>query len=262
MSSHIVNLLAARHTGDVFVSECKTGGSWTRHCPRLDAWAMKKSWEHPMTWGYEVKTSRSDFQRDDKWHDYLPYCNQLYFVCPYNLIQPEEVPNPAGLLWVSKNGTAIQPAPKKKAEVRNVVVPESLFRYILMHRAAITEARVLREETSDQRLEYWRQWLEKKRGSLDIGRSCSKALAEVRHEAREAMEAAKRQVDEYKTIQARIEELGFDPQKPVNQWDVSSKLRQLAGVIPQGINSTLERGIGQLKTLLELVEQLQKGDGV
>ena len=39
----IVNLLAAKHAGDVFVRECKVGSTWGLGPPRLDAWAMRRT---------------------------------------------------------------------------------------------------------------------------------------------------------------------------------------------------------------------------
>ena len=49
--------------------------------------------------GYEIKVSRSDFVNDTKWQDYLPYCHQFYFVCPPDLIQPDELPKEIGLMY-------------------------------------------------------------------------------------------------------------------------------------------------------------------
>lgn len=52
--------------------------------------------------GYEVKISRSDFKSDDKWTEYLPFCNKFYFVCPPDLIQPSELPKEIGLIYVEQ----------------------------------------------------------------------------------------------------------------------------------------------------------------
>lgn len=42
-ASDVVSLIAARHTNDVFVPECKDGPTWGGGAMRLDAWAMRKS---------------------------------------------------------------------------------------------------------------------------------------------------------------------------------------------------------------------------
>ena len=80
-------LLKYRHKDDIFVTECKTGSSWFSEIQMLDGWAMKKKWSQPLSVGYEIKISRGDFLNDNKWMGYLPYCNELYFVCPVGLIK-------------------------------------------------------------------------------------------------------------------------------------------------------------------------------
>lgn len=50
--------------------------------------------------GYEIKVSRQDFLTDKKWQEYLPYCNQFYFVVPKGLILPEELPPEIGLIYI------------------------------------------------------------------------------------------------------------------------------------------------------------------
>jgi len=152
-ASHIIGLLAAKHGDDVFVSECKTGRSTYGECPRLDAWAMRKSWTKPHTYGYEVKVDRGDFLRDDKWRKYLEYCSDFYFVCPHGLIAPNELPEEAGLMWASKTGTRL--FTKKKAVSRiDTPIPEDIFRYILMWRCRITREHHGEDLTPAE----WKQW--------------------------------------------------------------------------------------------------------
>ncbi len=50
--------------------------------------------------GYEIKISRSDFLQDQKWTEYTEFCSSLSIVCPENMIQPEEIKKPFGLIWV------------------------------------------------------------------------------------------------------------------------------------------------------------------
>ena len=129
----ILDILAKKHTGDIFVPHCKTGPTWyASECPVLDAWVMSRSWTKPII-GYEVKISRSDFKRDRKWTSYLEFCNLFFFVTPWGLIQPEEVPEEAGLIWTTKTGQGIRY--KKPAQSRWWhQIPQSLFMYLLMWR--------------------------------------------------------------------------------------------------------------------------------
>src|SRR5690606_37137616 len=144
--------------------ECKDGPTHGAEHRRLDGWAMAKSWAHPTVTGYEVKVSRSDFLQDTKWPDYLPMCNELYFVCPTGLIQPPEVPAEVGLLWASKTGTKLYT--KKKAQYRDVKIPEEVFRYVLMCRAKITDEHPSFGSTR----EYWERWLEDQQTDWQFGR--------------------------------------------------------------------------------------------
>lgn len=57
---------------------------------------IKKRWIR----AFEIKVSRSDFLQDDKWVMYSQFCSSLSVVCPENLIQPNEIEKPFGLLWV------------------------------------------------------------------------------------------------------------------------------------------------------------------
>lgn len=78
---------------------------------------------------YEIKVSRSDFLVDaDKKEKHDTYRrgalidripNRFYYVCPNGLIQPNEVPDYAGLLWIDTirncRGFPSRPKSKKKA---------------------------------------------------------------------------------------------------------------------------------------------------
>jgi len=134
--AEITQLLAAKHWKDIFVAQCKTGASWMgAGGPILDAWVMPKSWVKPTT-GYEIKITRNDFKRDRKWQSYLEYCHLFYFVTPHGLIAPHEVPEEAGLCYVTKNQQAIRTV--KKAPFRWWHrIPMSIFQYVLMWRAKI-----------------------------------------------------------------------------------------------------------------------------
>ncbi|HXK36903.1 MAG TPA: MmcB family DNA repair protein [Candidatus Paceibacterota bacterium] len=128
----VLKILKAKHTCDLFVAHCKVGASWYGGSLILDAWVMPYSWTRPIV-GYEVKISRGDFRRDGKWRNYLQYCNLFYFVTPWGLIQPAEVPEDAGLIWVTKTGAGIRY--KKTAPSRWWhQIPQGIFQYVLMWR--------------------------------------------------------------------------------------------------------------------------------
>jgi hypothetical protein len=141
--AEVLDILRAKHTGDLFVSHCKTGPSTMAYGAgngplTLDAWVMPYSWVKPIV-GYEVKVSRSDFKRDHKWWGYLQYCNLFFFVTPHGLIEPSEVPAECGLIWTTKTGRAVRI--KKPAPLRSWhQIPQSVFQYVLMwRRPSVTE---------------------------------------------------------------------------------------------------------------------------
>lgn len=170
----ILNLLLQKHSGDLCVPECKTDATWYNpKFHKFDLWVMRKSWTKPFTFGYEIKRSRSDFLRDTKWSEYLPYCSDFYFVAPPGIIQPEELPSEVGLLITSKNIARLYT--KRKAIHRDVEIPESIFRYILMWRV-----QVVNEQTKGLSMQkYWQNWLAEKADKKELGHNVSKKIREV-----------------------------------------------------------------------------------
>lgn len=94
--------LAARHKDDLYAEEVTCGPAGNL---RLDAWAMPRSWANFETVGYEVKVTRADWAGDRKLGQYREYVHRMWVACPWGLIQPEEMPDGVGLLWVTKTGT-------------------------------------------------------------------------------------------------------------------------------------------------------------
>lgn len=134
-NDQLIELLRIKHSKDVFVTECKNGPTYFSRMRRMDVWTMRRSWSDPRITAYEIKTSRADFLRDKKWRDYLEYCTQFYFVCPWGMIDPCEIESPAGLIYASKKVSRLYI--KKRAPVRHIRDPIGVWMYILMARAII-----------------------------------------------------------------------------------------------------------------------------
>lgn len=171
MTKDILDLLAVKHSKDLFIPECKTGPTWGGAPMRLDAWAMKRSWVSPCFYGYEIKVSRPDFQVDDKWPAYMGQCNRFSFVCPYGMIVPEEVASGVGLIWASRTGVRL--FTKRKAAYRNIPFPESLVTYVLMSRVRETS---VAPTSSAENVAYWRKWLADKLGRQELGYRVSRGV--------------------------------------------------------------------------------------
>lgn len=254
----IVSLLASRHREDVFVPECKNGSSQGSHL-RMDAWAMAKSWAHPRTWAYEVKVSRSDFQRDNKWQGYLQYCNEFYFACPSGLIKPEEVPDGCGLLWVASTGSMM--IVKRKASFRQVQIPESLYRYLLMARTRVT-----RDTWSDPERGnalYWKNWLEDRTEEKELGRHVAYHVARRVEHMEKQVEKVKAENAKYESIKVFLEKLGFTSGFSVPEtWTIERRLKAADEIIPEHLIGSFRAAANDLlsvvKTCERYKEELQK----
>lgn len=254
----LLRLLEQKHEKEVFVPECKNGPTHSGpHC-RLDAWAMKKSWSKPCVYGYEIKVSRSDFMQDDKWPSYLTMCNQLYFVCPAELIDKDELPADVGLIWASKNGAKLYT--KKKAPFRDVNIPEDLFRYLLMCRTVIT-----REYGRYNKRDFWERWLENKAIDRDFGHhvryTLAKRIDEEITKVQLENERLKNMMDGYDDIRELLKELGHEPEqfRRISRWAVERQIKEALQVIPRELLSSLDqvaRQAGRAKEALEAFESI------
>ncbi len=264
-ATELIALLAARHAADVFVAECKNGPSYgpAGTLQKMDAFAMKRSWAQPCAWCYEVKVSRGDFLGDNKWHGYLPLCNQFYFVTPWKLVLPEEVPAEAGLIWASKNCTRLYT--KKKASHRDQDMPADLLQYILQSRAQITPPGENMSTTgSDRNVDYWRAWLKKKAENRYLGWRVS---AEIRKTVSEQIDKVICENQRLKTLVDGLEELrdilreaGVD-ESALCPWQgpqaVANKLQRLIDGIPEGLDDTLDRALNGIKTVRESLRNIR-----
>ncbi|GED35007.1 hypothetical protein P9G84_31890 [Brevibacillus centrosporus] len=132
-ADEIKRALSKRHMDDLFLTEVKTGATWSnKELLKFDAFAIKKSWAKPRLTGYEVKVSRSDFLQDEKWPGYLPHCHCFSFVCPKGLIAPEELTDGVGLIWYYPDTGAL--VTKRPAKYRLIDIPADLLYYILLSR--------------------------------------------------------------------------------------------------------------------------------
>lgn len=187
-SNDLIRAIAKRHTQDIFCTEVKDGPTVFGGHSRIDALAMKISWTNFGIIGYEVKVSRSDFMRDEKWRAYLPMCNQLYFAVAPGTCELSEIPECCGLVVLSPSG-GLRTA--KKAPWRNIDPPISMYQYLMFNyigpywqrdRANPRGTRLLPNENH----EFWRTYLDEKADMRDVGRHVGRKL-------RNEMEALRRE---------------------------------------------------------------------
>lgn len=257
-ASRLLQLLAVRHSGDVFVPECKTGSTYLGDMFRMDAWAMAKSWSKMCCTGYEIKVSRSDFIRDDKWQAYLPFCNAFYFVCPSSdVIRTEEVPADAGLIVSSKNATNLYT--KKKAPFRDIQIDADVFRYVLMWRAKITRENSLGE---NGRVAWWRDFVEGRAKDRDVGWKAGKRIGEVIRKQVDEVQCKQRELEDrlkkYAQIETILQSLGINPEHGIWMPSVEERLRALHQIIPEELDRVTKQTIAALETMLRAIERAKQ----
>ena len=250
--SIITDLLRKKHEGDVFVNDCKTGD--LGH-PILDAWVMKKSWSHPSYIGYEIKVSKQDFRNDCKWVNYLPYCNQLYFITPQGLIDKTEVPEVCGLIYVSKNGRMLYT--KKHAQYRKIDIPNTIFRSLLMSRVKITKVSTYGDNNSKELTgaDYWRSELQNKQEDKKLGWRISQIIREgVIRQVDEVIgenDKLKNENVSLTNVKDFLKSIGVNTNK--RTIEISNKIKSMTGDI-QGLFYQVSTLIRDLETFKKKVE--------
>ncbi len=212
-------LLANRYCGHIYVRECKDGPTHTSTHSRLDGWGMKRSWSDMTAHGYEIKVSRADFMSDDKWPNYLSMCNSLWFVCPWGLLQPEEMPGDVGLLWASKNHKRLYT--KKKATYRPEPIDRTTLEYILICRSQIRD-----ENRHIDQSGHWKEWLAKKRANKLLGHEVSIAINDVVADIKRENDLLGRERDGIAKFKTEcVEQLGIDVTERWWLSELSNKIR-------------------------------------
>ena len=259
-----MKLLEQKHWKEVFVPECKNGCSYGGHL-RMDAWVMKKSWANANAIVYEIKVSRSDFLNDNKYQLYLPYCNEFYFVCPPNLIQANEIPDDCGLMWAASTGTRLYT--KKKAKHRDVIIPDDLYRYVLMCRTSICknffDGDPSRAKKSDRK--FWSDWLSDKKANLDLGHKVGKKLWKLIEAKISAVESAneklKGRMEKYDDIRSLLKKLDIDPDDLYfGCYSIEKKIKIFQRIISPEIENSIDAIVKDFTRLLNEIEQQKTED--
>lgn len=203
--------LRSRHSNDLIVPECKDGPTHGASHLRLDYWVLRRSWVRPAMIGYEVKSGRADWLADNKWRNYLPLCNELWFIAPdKSAIKEAELPENVGLLRLA--GSRLVTV--RRAAWREIECPEALLTYVLMCRTRIKGEHVeAPEERREAATDRWRTWLAKEEERRDIGWNVSKALRERYDrevkEVREQNEKMRSRIEFAEGVIARLREHGL-----------------------------------------------------
>ena len=119
----ISGLLKNKHSGTswAFFENLRSCTAYNKNEKYLDAFAVGLWKANDTCIAYEIKVSIQDFRNDienfnDKQSAAIRNSNQFYYVCPNNLIKPEEVPEIAGLMYAGETMLKI----KKVAQIREM----------------------------------------------------------------------------------------------------------------------------------------------
>ena len=222
---HIRRLLEVRHHRDLVVAECplNEGGGL-----RADLWVMKKSWASPMTTLYEIKVSRSDFLRDDKWPRYLPYCNALFFAVAPGVCTPEELPEAVGLVGLTKNGGGLRTLRKAQWRASDPEGQSSVLKAVLMNRI-MPRADPL---TRDQRIALW---AERAESAESIGQHVGARVRRELAEASAKVGEADMRIRALAEFEAHLRQMGINPS--ASSWSMRN---QLDGTLRSELESSLK----------------------
>lgn len=182
----------------LFVTEVKNGPTWGGEHRRLDAVTIKKSWVHPCITGYEIKISRGDFERDEKWPGYRDMCHRLFFACPSHMIQPEELPTDVGLIWYSPEKQTTWT--KRAATFRDIEIPWEMLYYLVICRTDSD-----RHPFFSTRREFLEAWVKDKETRRELGFYVSNKISKEINDLKQQIQKLKREADAGKWAVCEIE---------------------------------------------------------
>ena len=259
-SDMVMAALKARHSEDVFVPECKDGPS-VGSFSRMDAWVMPRSWAHPDVTCYEVKVSRQDFVGDNKWMNYLPCCNYMYFATAPGIVKDGELPAEVGHLELSKTGNRLFLRKKAARREANTEQLNQVMRYILMWRANVGRDK---EVSGSLGASHWEGILAEKAEKRRYGHMLGRRIGQMYRE-----EVAKVQAENvrltglhsvYESIRRCIQRVGLDPET-CSEWRFDDRLSELLNGGHKEVVGDVNRAINSLTALKSELEKIVKPGG-
>lgn len=260
-STDIKKALSNSYNNDYFITECKTCPTYfpdPQGLLKFDGLAITKSYTKPCIKGYEIKISRGDFLQDNKWHLYLQYCNEFYFVVPSGLITKDEIPENVGLIYYNPDTEKL--LTKKKALYREIEKPVGVYEYIIFSR--LEQDRVpFYENRAEYALDYIRDKREKRR----IGKDFGSKMAEDFKKAQDKLEELKYSEDDLKF--AKDVEKILEKHKIGYRWrgHEDNLLQQLDEALCSAYPRELDRVEGRLQGVLDeltIIREKYKKEGV
>ncbi len=243
-----------------FITECKTCSTYfpdPQGLLKFDGLAITKSYTKPNIIGYEIKVSRSDFKQDNKWHLYLQYCNEFYFVVPTGLVKKEELPDNVGLIYYNPDTKALRTI--KKAQYRLIDKPVGVYEYIIFSR--LDEDRI---PFYNDRKEYCTDYLNNEVDKKYIGERLGTKLAKDLQEATKrlhTLERSEKELEMWKAVERLLKDKNIIGYFHNDTETVVKRLKEaLAGSFPSELETMINRMEYDLKMLKRLQEESKTDD--
>lgn len=240
-----------------FITECKTCSTYfpdPQGLLKFDGLAITKSYTSPNIIGYEIKVSRGDFKQDNKWHLYLQYCNEFFFVVPKGLITKDELPENVGLIYYDPDKKTLRTV--KKALYRQIEKPVGIYEYIIYSR--LDEDRI---PFYDSKVEYCKDYIENKVDKRYVGSQLGSKLANDLEEAQkklQSLQGVDKELTAWKKVKNVLDESHILPWR---WWDNDDWITELEQTLNGKLNpKDLEYAINDARHLLNRLERLQVED--
>lgn len=252
-AGELLAALKLRHSSDLFIPECKDGPTQTSSHRRLDAWVLVKTWSPVTTIGYEIKVSRSDWIRDQKIDHYMMLVHRFFVVAPKGIVQPEELPEGAGLIEAIGNDPRL--VTRRQAVRHDIELPDNLLIYVLMARVKETQEYTPANER-ELRMGALRDWTEDRNERERLSYAVNGKIQQKFNEQEARLREIERRMLELDGVRKRICEMGFDPEKPIDGWAVKERLDRLTGVVPVDIRRTVDGTLAALQRMQDALKRL------
>lgn len=240
-----------------FITECKNGSTYfppAQGLLKFDGLAITKSYTKPNIIGYEIKVSRGDFKQDGKWHLYLQYCNEFYFVVPTGSVKKEELPDNVGLIYYNPENKTLRTV--KKALYRQIEKPVGIYEYIIYSR--LDEDRI---PFYNERAEYAKDYLEDKKNRKYVGDTLGSKLAVDLQNATKKLEElrnADAELEAWKKVKKVLDESHILPWR---WWSNDGWITELEQVLSGKCNpKDIQFAIRDAQSLLNRLESMQVED--
>lgn len=255
-STEIKKALAEKHSKDFFITECKNGSTYfppAQGLLKFDGLAIKKSYTQPCIAIYEIKVSRGDFLQDPKWHLYLQYCNEFYFVVPKGMVKKDEIPEgSAGLIYYDPEKGTLRTV--RKALWRKIEEPLGVYKYIIYSRLEPD-----RIPFYESKAEYAKAYLEDRATKRSIGYSLGTKLAKQVEQYEKDFD----RIAHYKERAELCEKLlrVMENHRVVSYWwrDKDQVVEALDKALSGGCPPELDDAIDQLKRAVNRMDGLRGG---